>query len=103
MLIENLRIHNAAYGIYRPAFDNQEYVNLHISSVDAEPFNRGMDDASAQTGRISVDGLTFTTGYGNRTTPLVQISDVNINDDAETHFRNVVVNRPEQFRDRWPS
>ncbi len=102
MRIENLRIHHAAYGIYRPAFDNHEYVNLSISSVDAEPFNRGMDDASAQTGRISVDGLTFATGYGNRTTPLVQISDVNIHGDAETHFRNVVVNRPEQYRDRWP-
>jgi hypothetical protein len=102
MRMENVRIHEAAYGIYRPAFENHEYTNLHISSVGAEPFNRGMDDASAQTGSISVDGLTFTTGYGNRTTPLVQISDVNINGGAETHFRNVVVNRPEQFTDRWP-
>ncbi|MEX0820101.1 MAG: G8 domain-containing protein [Pirellulaceae bacterium] len=102
MLIENVRIHEAAYGIYRPAFENQVYRNLHISSVGAEPFNRGMDDASAQTGKISVDGLTFATGYGNRSTPLVQISDVNISGDAETHFRNVTVNRPAQFQDRWP-
>jgi hypothetical protein len=102
MRMENVRIHKAAYGIYRPAFENHEYKNLHISSVGAEPFNRGMDDASAQTGSISVDGLTFTTGYGNGTTPLVQISDVNINGGAETHFRNVVVNRPKQFTDRWP-
>ena len=102
MRMENVRIHKAAYGIYRPAFENHEYTNLHISNVGAEPFNRGMDDASAQTGRISVDGLTFSTGYGNGTTPLVQISDVNINGDAETHIRNVKVNRPEQFQDRWP-
>jgi hypothetical protein len=27
---------------------------------------------------------------------------VNIHGDAETHFRNVVVTRPEQYRDRWP-
>ena len=27
---------------------------------------------------------------------------MNINGGAETHFRNVVVNRPKQFEDRWP-
>lgn len=102
MRMENVRIHSAAYGIYRPAFENHEYTNLHISDVGAEPFNRGMDDASAQTGSISVDGLTFETGYGNRSTPLVQISDVNMSGSAETHFRNVTVHRPDQFRDRWP-
>jgi hypothetical protein len=102
MRMENVRIHDAVYGIYRPAFENHEYTNLHISDVVSEPFNRGMDDASAQTGSISVDGLTFRSGYGNSSTPLVQISDVNISGDAETHFRNVVVHRPEQFQDRWP-
>jgi hypothetical protein len=70
--------------------------------VGAEPFNRGMDDASAQTGTITVDGLTFTSSYGNNSTPLVQISDVNISGDAETHFRKVTVNRPQEFQDRWP-
>ena len=102
MSMDDITIDDAVYGIYRPAFENHEYRNLSISNVDSEPFNRGMDDASAQTGSISVDGLTFATGYGNRTTPLVQISDVNITGTAETHLRNVVVNRPEQFRDRWP-
>ncbi len=102
MFIEDVRIHLATYGIYRPAFENQEYRNLNISDVGSEPFNRGMDDASAQSGRISVDGLTFTTGYGNSTTPLMQISDVNLSGDAETHIRNVTVNRSERFSDRWP-
>jgi len=102
MLMENIRIHDAAYGIYRPAFENHVYRNLHISQVGSEPFNRGMDDASAQTGRITVDGLTFTSSYGNRSTPLIQISDVNINGDAETHLRNVTVNREARFEDRWP-
>ncbi len=102
MLMENVYIHKAAYGIYRPAFDRHAYKNLHISMVGAEPFNRGMDDASAQTGTITVDGLTFTTGYGNNSTPLVQISDVNMSGDAETHFRNVKVHRPKQFENRWP-
>ena len=102
MLMENIRLHGAAYGVYRPAFENHVYRNLNISAMGAEPFNRGMDDASAQTGKITVDGLTFTSGYGNSSTPLVQISDVNISGDAETHFRNVMVHRPEQFKDRWP-
>lgn len=102
MFMENIRIHDAAYGIYRPAFENQVYRNLHISSVGAEPFNRGMDDASAQTGQITVDGLTFTSGYGNDSTPLIQISDVNISGNAETHLRNVTVNRAERFENRWP-
>ena len=46
--------------------------------------------------------MTFETGYGNSSTPLVQISDNNLSGDAATHFRNVTVNRPERFRDRWP-
>lgn len=102
MSMENIRIHDAAYGIYRPAFENQVYKNLSISNVAAEPFNRGMDDASAQAGRITVDGLTFTTGHGNTTTPLIQISDVNLGGTAETHLKKVLVNRPDAFRDRWP-
>ena len=102
MFMENIRIHDAAYGIYRPAFENHVYRNLHISSVGAEPFNRGMDDASAQTGQITVDGLTFETGYGNSSTPLIQISDVNIGGHAETHLRNVTVHRKARFEDRWP-
>ncbi len=102
MLMENVRIHQAAYGIYRPAFENQVYRNLHISAVGAEPFNRGMDDTSCQVGSISVDGLTFETGYGNNSTPLVQISDNNLSGTAATHLRNVTVHRPTQFQDRWP-
>ncbi len=102
LLAENIRIANAAYGIYRPAFDNHVYRNLHISHVDAEPFNRGMDDASTQQGVVTVDGLTFESDYGNKTTPLVQISDNNLSGSAATHIRNLQLNRPEKYRDRWP-
>ena len=102
MLMENMRLDHAAYGIYRPAFENHVYLNLHISHMGAEPFNLGMDDASAQTGKVTVDGLTFEHGYGNRSTPLIQISDNNLSGDAETHLRNVRVARPDQFKDRWP-
>jgi hypothetical protein len=102
MLFENVRIHGAAYGIYRPAFENHVYRDLHISNVGAEPFNRGMDDASAQLGTIAVDGLTFESGYGNNSTPLIQYSDNNLSGDAATHLRRVTVNRPKQHQDRWP-
>lgn len=102
MWMENVRLDDAAYGVYRPAFENHVYKNLHIGHMGAEPFNRGMDDASAQTGSVTVDGLTFEHGYGNRSTPLIQISDNNLSGDAATHLRNVRVKRPPEFQDRWP-
>ena len=61
-----------------------------------------MDDASAQIGSISIDGLTFESGYGNSSTPLIQISDNNLSGSAATHIRRVSVIRPDQFKDRWP-
>lgn len=88
MLMENVRIDRAAYGIYRPAFENQVYRNLHLSRIGAEPFNRGMDDASAQTGSISVDGLTFE-DFNRYGLALIQISDNDLSGTAESHFRNV--------------
>ena len=51
MLMENIRIHDVAYGIYRPAFDNQVYKNVNMSQAGGEPFNRGMDDAACQVGQ----------------------------------------------------
>ncbi len=90
MLLENIRIDRAVYGIYRPAFENQVYRGLHMSRTSSEPFNRGMDDASAQTGRITVDGLTFEdfSPYG---LALIQLSDNNLSGDAASHFRNVTM------------
>ncbi|HLX60837.1 MAG TPA: G8 domain-containing protein [Planctomycetota bacterium] len=91
MLIENIRIDHVAYGIYRPAFDNHVYRNLHLSHAGAEPFNRGMDDASAQVGPITVDGLTFENcPEGDQRHPMVHMSDLNLYGNAECHFRNVV-------------
>ena len=57
MLIDGLRISRTAYGVYRPAFDNQVYRNVHLTRAGGEPFNRGMDDASCQVGVFTVDGL----------------------------------------------
>jgi G8 domain len=101
MLVENVDIDHAAYGIYRPWFENHVYRHLRIAHTGTEPFNRGLDDESTQHGKITVDGLTFEDiGYGGQM-PLIQISDNNPSGKAESHFRNVKVlgkRRP----NRWP-
>jgi hypothetical protein len=90
LLVENMRIHRAAYGIYHPNYDNHVYKDLLISQTDTEPFNRGHDDFSVQYGKLAVDGLTFD-GNHNSSMPLIQISDDNPTGRAESHFRNVKV------------
>ncbi|MSU43233.1 MAG: hypothetical protein EXS22_04220 [Pedosphaera sp.] len=101
MLAEDVRIHRAAYGIYRPWFDHHVYRNLHISRTGTEPFNRGMDDDSRQHGPIAVDGLTFSElTYGGQM-PLLQISDNNHDGSAITHLRNVRV-QGRTHDNRWP-
>jgi hypothetical protein len=91
MLIDGLRIAHATYGVYRPAFENHVYRRVHLSDTGAEPFNRGMDDASAQTGSITVDGLTIDDfNGGDQRHPIVHMSDNNLSGTAENHFRNVV-------------
>jgi len=88
LLVENLTIHRAAYGVYHPNYDNHVYRNVTISQTNTEPFNRGHDDLSVQYGTLAVDGLTFD-GCRSGGMPLVQISDDNPTGKAETHFRNV--------------
>jgi hypothetical protein len=92
MLMENIRIHKVGYGIYRPTFENQVFKNVHLSQAGAEPFNRGMDDTSAQWGSITVDGLRIEDIGGNdQRHPAVHMTDNNLSGKAECHFRNVVV------------
>lgn len=88
LLVENLTIHRAAYGVYHPNFDNHAYRNVLISQTNTEPFNRGHDDDSIQYGVLTVDGLTFD-GCRSGGMPLVQISDDNPTGRGETHLRNV--------------
>src|SRR5579885_2731404 len=90
LLVEDLRIHRAAYGVYHPNYDRHVYRRLLISETDTEPFNRGHDDDSVQYGVLAVDGLTFA-GNHNGYVPLIQISDDNPTGAAESHFRNVKV------------
>jgi hypothetical protein len=90
VLVEDMRIHRAAYGVYHPNYDRHIYRDLLISETNTEPFNRGHDDNSVQYGVLAVDGLTFT-GFHNGYVPLIQISDDNPTGTAESHFRNVKV------------
>lgn len=76
LLVENLHIHEAAYGVYHPNFDRHVYRNVVIRRTNTEPFNRGHDDLSAQHGTLVVDGLTFV-DCRSGDMPLVQISDDN--------------------------
>ncbi len=88
LLVENLTIHKAAYGVYHPNYDNHVYRNVTIAYTNTEPFNRGHDDRSEQFGSLTVDGLTFE-GIRSGGMPLIQISDDNPTGKAESHFRNV--------------
>jgi hypothetical protein len=90
VLVEHMRIHRAAYGVYHPNYDRHVYRDLLISETNEEPFNRGHDDDSVQYGVLTVDGLTFA-GNHMGYIPLIQISDDNPLGIAESHFRNVKV------------
>jgi len=89
LLVENLTIHRAEYGIYHPNYDNHVYRNVTISETNTEPFNRGHDDFSVQYGVLTVDGLTFAGIHSGSQMPLIQISDDNPTGTASSHFRNV--------------
>jgi hypothetical protein len=89
LLVENLTIHRAEYGIYHPNYDHHVYRNLTISETNTEPFNRGHDDLSVQYGVLAVDGLTFAGIRSGSYMPLIQISDDNPTGTAASHFRNV--------------
>ncbi len=88
LLVENLTIHKAEYGVYHPNYDHHVYRNVLISQTNTEPFNRGHDDLSVQYGPLVVDGLTFD-GCRSGGMPLVQISDDNPTGAAVTHLRDV--------------
>jgi hypothetical protein len=90
VLVENLKLHRAAYGVYHPNYDDHVFKNLYIAESVTEPFNRGHDDLSMQFGRLAVDGLTFD-NIRSGGMPLVQISDHNPSGNAVTHIRNLKV------------
>lgn len=91
LLVENLNIWHAAYGVYHPHYQDHVYRNVSIEKTNTEPFNRGHDDLSAQYGVLTVDGLTFDDIRGGDHMPLIQISDDNPTGAGATHIRNLKV------------
>ena len=89
LLVEDMKIYRAEYGVYHPNYENHVYRNLYIGKTNTEPFNRGHDDDSVQYGLLTVDGLTFDTERSGSYMPLIQISDQNPTGKAASHFRNV--------------
>ena len=68
------------------------YRNLHLSRVGPEPFNRGMDDTSAQNGSFTVDGLTLESfRNSSQNHPIVHMTDNALGERAEAHFRRVTI------------
>jgi hypothetical protein len=99
VLVEDMHIYRADYGVYHPNYDHHVYRNLYIGEPGTEPFNRGHDDLSIQYGPLAVDGLTFDVVRSDDYIPLIQISDDNPTGTAVSHFRNVqVLNRQEGSR-----
>ncbi|HWY87823.1 MAG TPA: G8 domain-containing protein [Gemmataceae bacterium] len=92
ILVENMHIAYADYGVYHPNYDHHVYKNLTITDTQEEPFNRGHDDDSVQYGPLTVDGLTFA-DLSRNGIPMIQISDDNPF-GAETHIRNLKIVRP---------
>jgi acylphosphatase len=85
VLVEDMKIWRAVYGVYHPDFDRHVYRKLYIGETNAEPFNRGHDDENRQYGPLSVDGLVFERCSGT----LIQVSQYSPTGRGECHFRNV--------------
>jgi hypothetical protein len=86
VLVEDMKIWRAIYGVYHPDFDRHVYRRLYIGESNAEPFNRGHDDENRQFGPFTVDGLVLERCSGT----LIQVSQYSPGAKAFAHFRNVV-------------
>lgn len=85
VLVEDLKIIRAVYGIYHPDFNNHVYRRVYIGDTVAEPFNRGHDDENVQYGPFTVDGLVLERCNGT----LIQVSQHSPSGKAAAHFRGV--------------
>jgi hypothetical protein len=92
VLVEDLRIIRAVYGVYHPDFNNHVYRRVYIGDTVSEPFNRGHDDENVQYGPFTVDGLVMERCNGT----LIQVSQHSPTGKAAAHFRGV------EFRENKP-
>ncbi len=97
VLVEDMKIWRAVYGIYHPDFDRHVYRRLYIGETNAEPFNRGHDDKNHQYGPLAVDGLTLERCSGT----LIQVSQYSPGTETACHFRNVVFKENRRYVSAW--
>jgi hypothetical protein len=86
VLVEVLQITRGAYGIYHPNFDRHVYRDLKFTEISL-PIAPGYNGASIQSGKMTMDGLTFDYAYG--TGPGIYLSENNPTGKGEAHFRNI--------------
>jgi hypothetical protein len=94
LLVEDLKIIRAVYGIYHPDFNNHVYRRVYIGDTVAEPFNRGHDDENVQYGPFTVDGLVLERCNGT----LIQVSQHSPTGKAAAHFRGVEFKENKPYR-----
>jgi hypothetical protein len=87
-LLDGLRVHGAAYGIYHPDYDAHVYRNIHLARVNAEPINRGHDDESIQYGTFTYENVVLEDCRPGRD-PLIQLACTSPSAGQSGHFRNV--------------
>ncbi|MGH7752259.1 MAG: G8 domain-containing protein, partial [Gemmatimonadales bacterium] len=89
-LLDGLRVHGAAYGVYHPDYDAHVYRNIFLDRVNAEPVNRGHDDESIQHGTFTYENLTLENCRLGRD-PLIQLACTSPREGQAGHFRNVTL------------
>ncbi len=87
-LVENLDVSHAAYGIYRPDYDEHVYRNITFRHVTGEPLNGGHDEQSVPRGRVTYDGLRLIDCDVARR-PLVQLTAIAPQPGLTGHFRGI--------------
>ncbi|MBI4601706.1 MAG: G8 domain-containing protein [Planctomycetes bacterium] len=87
-LMEGLRVHDAAYGVYHPDYDAHVYRDILLSRVNAEPINRGHDDESIQYGTFTYEDVTLE-GCRLGRDPLIQLACTGPSQGLAGHFRNL--------------
>jgi hypothetical protein len=87
LLVENLNLWKADYGVYHPDYDRHVYRNISIRDSRTEAFNRGHDDENRQFGPLTVEGMTIEGGRNH----VFQVSQRAPHGNADSHFRNVTI------------
>lgn len=90
-LLENLRVTNAAYGIYHPDYDHHVYRDVRLENISDEPLNGGHDESARPHGNFTYDGLTLVNCLLDRH-PLIQLTAIGGQPGVTGHFRGLSLN-----------